>query len=347
MPLRLLLLWAAACQPPGGSQEAAYLSAQGEAFGAGWRVQWQPVDGADVPTVQAAVVDDLSAIDLHLSTWRDDSELAAVRRGPGRVPVSEETAIVVQAALDLAEITGGAYDPTVQPLMELWGLAGKRRDTWPTDAEIEAARAQVGHARVTVGHDATGAWVDAGGTALDVSSIAPGYAADRVLWTLAGMGVLDAYVDIGGEIRVAGRAPRGGPWRVGIEAPEVGSVPGSNPVGIVGLVNGGLATSGNYRTRYLLEGREVHHTMDPRTGRPSTASVLSATVVASDARTADGWATALMVLGEAGLPLAEAQPMVEAWLVLPGAHGPITRGTSGIGARLHPSAGMGAARPAP
>lgn len=336
---------AAAPSPDAGDD--AWRAVSGAAFGAGWKVQWREVGGAGVDPVQEAVVAALEDVDLHLSTWRDDSELAAVRRGPGPVPVSEETAHVVRRALELAALTGGAFDPTVQPLMELWGLAGEPRTTWPSPEELAAARGLVGWTRVEVGRGADGRpTVDAGGTALDVSAIAPGHAADRVAWTLAGLGVSDFYADVGGEIRVGGHSPRGGPWRVGVEAPDPDAAPGSTLIARVDVVDGAVATSGNYRTRYELDGRVVHHTMDPRTGEPSTARVLSATVLAPDAATADGWATALMVLGEEGLALVEAQPLVEAWLVVEGAQGMEARGTRGLGARLQPSASVGgSARP--
>lgn len=345
----LAILLAAGC---GGGQERPVASpgdegwraVAGQAFGAGWKVQWHEAPGAGPSEVQAAVQAVLEDVDLHLSTWRDDSELSAVRRGPGPVAVSEETAFVVREALALAATTGGAFDPTVQPLMELWGFTGPHRTAWPTPEELAAARAQVGWQRVVLGRDAEGRpTVDAGGTALDVSALAPGHAADRVLWTLTGLGVRDAYVDVGGEIAATGASPRGGPWRVGIERPDPEGAPGSALVARIDLIDAAVATSGNYRTRYTIGERVVHHTLDPRTGEPSAAPVLSATVIAPDARTADGWATALMVLGEDGLKLLEGHPLVEAWILLDGPSGPTPRGTAGVEARLAPSQTLGGA----
>lgn len=320
-----------ACGAPAAAPEP-YLTAEGRAFGAGWSVTWAPVEGVGPADVEHAAVGVLEAIDRELSTWRPDSELQAVRAGAGPVAVSGETAHVVGLSLALAERSGGAFDPTVQPLMELWGLHGTPRTTWPTDAEVEAARAAVGASRVAVAFDASGrATVDAGGTALDVSAIAPGYAADRLWFELVALGLADLYVDVGGEVRVQGVSGRGGPWRVGVERPVVGAEPGASLVATVTLSGGAVATSGNYRTRVTIDGRVVHHTMDPRTGRPSTAEVLSATVVAPTAADADGWATALMVLGEAGLALVDAQPGHEAWILVPGPDGaPVPRGTPGV-----------------
>jgi thiamine biosynthesis lipoprotein len=305
---------------------------EGRAFGAGWSVTWAPVEGVVAADVERVAVEVLEALDRELSTWRADSEIEAVRAGPGAVGVSGETAHVIGLALALAERSGGAFDPTVQPLMELWGLHGTPRTTWPTDAEVDAARARVGASRVRVAFDAAGgATVDAGGTALDVSAIAPGFAADRLWHELASLGLADLYVDVGGEVRVQGESGRGGPWRIGIERPEVGAAPGASLVATVALTGGAVATSGNYRTRVEVEGRVVHHTMDPRTGRPSTADVLSATVIAPTAAEADGWATALMVIGEPGLALVDAQPGHDAWILVPGPTGePVARGTPGV-----------------
>lgn len=187
-----------------------------------------------------------------------------------------------------------------------------------------------------VGPDDRGAMrVDAGGTALDLSAIAKGHGVDRVAHAVAALGALDVFVEIGGEVRTFGRSPRGTPWVVGIERPKAGSAPGRDLVATVAVSNAALATSGNYRTAFELEGRTVHHTLDPRTGLPSAARVLSASVLAPDCATADGWATALMVLGpDEGLPLIEARPELEAWLVLPGDDGPVSLGTPGFEARL-------------
>lgn len=306
----------------------------GQAFGTTWQVSW--TGAVDEAAVTAAVTEALETVDAAMSTWRDDSELMAVREGDGPVRVSAETAEVVRRGLALAEATGGAFDPTVQPLVEMWGFHGTPRAAWPTDDELAAARAQVGWERVQVRHDAAGAaTVDAGGTALDLSAIAKGHGVDRVAHAVAALGAVDVFVEIGGEVRTFGRSPRGTPWVVGVERPKAGGVPGRDLVATVAVSNAALATSGNYRTAFALDGRTVHHTLDPRTGLPSAARVLSASVLAPDCATADGWATALMVLGaDAGLPLIEARPELEAWLVVPGEEGPVSVGTTGFSARL-------------
>lgn len=315
--MRWLLLLLTACGAPQAVPATGYTRLAGEGLGTTWVVQWSDVPGVYDTAVREAVLAALRDVDEGMSTWRDDSDLARVRAREGPVAVREDTAFVVREALALAQATGGAFDPTVQPLVELWGFHGGPRQAWPDDEELAAARARVGWQRVSVVLDGGQATVDAGGTALDLSAIAKGHAVDRVLHAVAALGATDIFVEVGGEVRAAGRSPRGGPWTVGIEAPDPGGAPQAAVVATTALANAAMATSGNYRTAYALDGRPVHHTLDPRTGLPAKERVLSATVIAPDCRTADGWATAMMVLGTAGLPLIEARPMLDAWLVLP------------------------------
>ncbi len=265
-----------------------------------------------------------------MSTWRSDSELSAIRESLDPVDVSEATAAVVRQALWLSEQTGGAFDPTVQPLVELWGFHGTPLTVLPTPEEIEAAQTQVGWRRVQVSHVDGQAVVNGGGTALDLSAIAKGYAVDRVSLAISELGVGSHLVEIGGEIRVSGPGPGGGLWSVGVEAPLPGNVPGASLFGLVEVVNASVATSGNYRQSRTVQGVEVHHTLDPRTGRPATSGVGSATVIAPTCALADGLATALMVLGEEGLPLIEGMEGVEAGLIWVDASGSRMELTSGF-----------------
>jgi thiamine biosynthesis lipoprotein len=250
-----------------------------------------------------------------MSTWRDDSELSAVRRGPGPVSVSEETAFVVREALGVAKASGGAFDPTVQPLVELWGFPGAPRTTMPSDQELSAARSQVGWAKVKVSEEA-GQWtVDGGGTALDLSAIAKGHAVDRVSDALTGLGLTNHLVEVGGEVRGSGGGTTGFGWRVGVDHPDASSAPGSSLEAVIRLENLAMATSGNYRSAYVVEGETLGHTLDPRSGRPVTSDVLSATVVATDCRTADALATTLMVDPKWGMQLVKNRPDTEALLL--------------------------------
>jgi len=291
----------------------------GEALGTTWTVKWVEPALAGDAAVEEAVTSTLAEVDRAMSTWRDDSDLSRIRAATGPVVVAEETAFVVASALALARETDGAFDPTVEPLMELWGFHGTARETLPTEAEIETARARVDYRRVRVGRDEAGRpTVDGGGTALDLSAIAKGHAVDRVSRALSDLGVADHMVEVGGEVRAQGRGPSGPLWKVGVDLPREGLMPGTALADVVVVTNAAVATSGNYRQTHRIAGTEVHHTMDPRTGRPAASPVASATVVAEDCRTADGVATALMVLDpDEGLRLVEAHPDLEALLLVP------------------------------
>jgi len=305
---------------------------RGEALGTTWTVKWVGEDRTS--EVQDAAIAALGEVDAAMSTWRDDSDLARIRAGSGPVEVRPETAVVVAEALGLAEMTGGAFDPTVQPLVELWGFHGAPRSTLPTPDEVEQARAGVGWDRVVVAWSPDGrAHVDGGGTALDLSAIAKGHAVDRVSTAISRLGLGDHMVEVGGEVRVHGHRVDGGLWRVGVDRPVVGLAPGRELAAVVAVTNAGVATSGNYRNAVVIEGRRLGHTLDPRTGYPVSTEVASATVVAPDCRTADGLATALMVLPiERGVALAEGLPGVEALVLVDG--GATARSTTGMEALL-------------
>lgn len=303
---------------------------RGEGLGTTWIVRWAVEEGVSLSHVQDAVVGALTEVDAGMSTWRDDSELSAVRRGPGAVAVSEDTAFVTEEALRVAAATRGAFDPTVQPLMEAWGLHGGRKPAVPDEAELAAARAQVGWQRVRVSRGEGGhAQIDAGGAALDLSAIAKGHAVDRVALAVSALGVADVFVEIGGEVRAHGTRPRGGVWTIGVEAPIEGAAQGDNVLGRLRVSNHAVATSGNYRTTVRDGDRVIHHTMDPRTGAPAVNLVRSATVIAPDCRSADAWATALMVLGPEGMAHIDARPELEAWLLVEAEDGELVGHESG------------------
>jgi thiamine biosynthesis lipoprotein len=309
-----------ACAESGTPDEVppALYEVGGRAFGSGWVVRWLGPPGAEVEgEVRARAEGVLATVDAGVSTWRDDSELSVARTTGGPTRVSPDTAASVRLALDLAERSGGAFDPTVQPLMELWGFQGPAREVAPSPEELSSALAKVGWQKVRIGKDPEGFWLDTAGTALDLSAVAPGYAADRIHDELSALGLASVYVNVGGEIRTSGPGPRGPFWRVGIDYPATEARPGQDLALVLPVVNAAVATSGNYRNTRLVDGRVVAHTMDPRTGMPAATSVASVTVVAPFAGVADGLATAMMVLGpEAGAPVLQAYPGTAAWFLL-------------------------------
>lgn len=243
-------------------------------------------------------------VERSMSTYDDESELSRFNRAAvgEPFPASASLLAVAAAATRLAEETGGAFDPTVAPLVALWGFGAGASPAavLPTAAEVRAARETVDYRRLGVRPQAS-ALVKRAPLALDLSAVAKGYAVDQAAAMLAATGC-DAYlVEVGGELRVAGGGPGGRPWRIGVESPG-----GGEPIAVLAVFEGAVATAGNYRQTRSMGGQRVSHVIDPRSGRPVAHALASVTVVAPTALAADGYATALLVLGpEAGRRFAE------------------------------------------
>lgn len=245
----------------------------------------------------------LIGINRLMSTYDPESELSRFNKSDSTewFPVSEETASVTASALGLAADSGGAYDPTVGPLVNLWGFGpGKRREQPPTDEEISSVRASIGHELVETRLDPPALRKQTPGVYLDLSSIAKGHGVDAVAELLLEAGVEAFMVEIGGEVRTLGRKPGGKPWRIGVEKVDAlmsGSEGRPSLQRVVELVGRSMATSGDYRNYFEHEGVRYSHTIDPTTGRPVDHDLATVTVVAETCRDADGLATALLVLG--------------------------------------------------
>ncbi len=272
----------------------------------------------------------LAEVDGQMSTFDSGSELAAFNRAPrGQpVPISAAVVEVVDAAKAVAEQTGGAFDPTVAPLVALWGFgAADVPEAVPTEAQIQAALGSVGYRKLVSRLDPPSLEKHAPLT-LDLSAIAKGYAVDQLAEVLQAAGCRAYLIELGGELRVAGTSPGGGPWRLGVESP---AGEGHLAPAIV-LRRGAVATSGDYRQYRERGGVRISHLIDPRTGRPVAHRLASVTVVAETTLFADAYATALMVLGEdAGLRFAEQNGLAALFVVR----------TNRLQGKLSPAAGDG------
>jgi thiamine biosynthesis lipoprotein len=253
----------------------------------------------------------LAEIDRQMSTYRSDSELSRfnVERSRDWFPVSADTAQVVAAARRISEQTSGALDVTVGPLVRLWhfgprdaAAADKRRQP-PSADSVDKAREAIGFAKLDVRIEPPALRKEFANLEVDLSSIAPGYAVDRVAAMLSARGMENYMVEIGGEVRTLGARVDGAPWRVGIERPLTNrremllSIP---------LVDAAIATAGDYRKFFETNGRRYSHIIDPASGQPVDHGLGSVTVVAETCVDADGWDTALLVLGpERGYACAE------------------------------------------
>ena len=255
--------------------------------------------------VDRALRSTLDRLEGLMSTWDPDSELSRFNRSTSLDPftVAPETFEVFKWSLEVGRATGGALDVTIGPLVDAWGFGpGARRQTAPTDDEIERLLAATGPGRVELDPAAVTVRKTRADVQCDLSSVVPGYAADRIARVLADRGFTDFLIDVGGEVLARGRSQAGTPWQVAIERPELHGDAIQLQVPLSDLA---ITTAGDYRKYREINGQRVAHILDPRTGRPLAHRLASVTVVDALAVRADAFDTALMVLGtDAGMALA-------------------------------------------
>ena len=267
-----------------------------------------PIDDA-VRTKLAKLIEvELAAINRAMSTYDPRSELSEFNKREDLrwVPASRGLVEVLDNALRISTATQGAFDVTVGPLVDVWGFGPQYRTRRvPNDEVIEQVRDSVDYRHVQTDPSAGAIRKRHSRTQLDLSAIAKGYGVDRVAMILDRQGVHDYLVEIGGELRARGATAAARPWRVGIERP----VEGRHVLGeIVALENRAIATSGTTMDFFEQDGRHYSHCIDPKTGRPVEHPPMAVSVVADTAMEADGWATALLVLGpERGYSLARSR----------------------------------------
>ena len=259
---------------------------------------------------------ELAAINRAMSTYDVRSELSEFNKqqDPGWVPASPGLLEVLESASRISAATWGAFDVTVGPLVELWGFGPQYRPRRvPNDAEIERVRKRVGYQRVQTNPSTGAIRKTRSHTQVDLSAIAKGYGVDRVAMILDRHRVDSYLVEIGGEFRAKGTTAAGRPWRVAIEKPvearhSLGEIPRETLGEVIVLENRAIATSGTTIDFFEHGGRRYSHSIDPGTGRPVEHPPMAVSVVADTTMEADGWATALLVLGpEQGYSLAQAR----------------------------------------
>jgi thiamine biosynthesis lipoprotein len=258
---------------------------------------------------------EMSRLELLLSCTESSSEVTIINRaaGEGPVQVGPETAEVIEKAIHYARLSEGAFDPTIGPLLDIWGFRGEANRV-PEPVEIEAAAALVDYSLMENDYAAGKVFLPSSGMALDLGGIAKGYIVDRGLELLARSGIGHALLNAGGDIGILGPKPDGSPWRIGVKHPRRDD----ELIAVISwLKKGAVVTSGDYERFFEEDGERYHHILDPRTGYPAR-NLLSATVVAPTAIEADALSTALFVMGpQRGLELVESLPGVEAILVTP------------------------------
>ncbi|WP_170763164.1 FAD:protein FMN transferase [Ruegeria lacuscaerulensis] len=261
----------------------------------------------DEDALAASVEETLAEVNAKMSNWDPNSEVSTFSASTSTEPVqvSDEFATVIAAANEVHEKSGGTFDVTLGPLIELWGFGPRKpEDPVPSDIEIQAALDSVGQSRLLKLDRENGILSKSdAGVGINLSAIAKGYGIDAVAGTLRDAGIENYMVEIGGDLVTMGDNDKGEAWRIGIEKPEAGA---QNLQLIVELEDRGMATSGDYKNFFEQDGVRYSHIIDPTTGRPITHRTTSVTVLADNAMMADAWATAMLALGqEKGLELAE------------------------------------------
>jgi thiamine biosynthesis lipoprotein len=322
--------------PAGAARAANVVSLGGAAMGTGWSVRFVPPPPMVVADVERAIAAELDLIIRQMSTWIDDSDISRFNRAApdSQHVLSAEFATVLRCALDVAAKSGGAYDPTIGALVDLWGFGPRgRRESVPAGDEIVVAMSRGGWQRLPF-DPVTGRAGQPGGLQIDLSSIAKGYAVDRVAERLSALGIADHLVEIGGELRGHGTKPGGAPWWVALEQPQAAPGKSANgaaslPETIVALHGLSVATSGDSQRRFEIGGEVFSHTLDPRSGNPVSARLASVTVLHPCCMLADVWATALTVLGsDEGFKMACALGFAARFVL---------RGTAGLEERMTPA----------
>lgn len=281
-----------------GGTKSDFVTLTGEAQGTTFTIKYRDAQRRDLSREVDSV---LKVIDRSLSLWVEGSTVNVFNAAVDTFSSADAHFRVVYAmSLDLWRGTGGAFDPTVLPLVRAWGLGREGRAALDTTA-VDSIMAFVGMDRFAAWHEQ----VQDGlvmrfrkfdpRVHFDPNGIAQGYTVDVVTHLLEQAGITDLMVEIGGEVRAKGRNESGQPWAIQIDKPVEGEAHVRQTV--VPLADRALATSGNYRKYIEAGGRRYGHTIDPRTGRPSMNALLSATVIAADCATADALATALLVMG--------------------------------------------------
>jgi thiamine biosynthesis lipoprotein len=269
-----------------------------------------PPASLDSARLRATIDDVLAQIDRSMSGYRSDSEVARFNASASTqwYEVSGDLAALAQAALDISEKSGGAFDITVAPLVAAWGFgpAGEPK-VLPNVEQLAQLGASVGYRKLHVQLDPPALRKDVAELSIDLDGIAPGFAVDRLAARLEALHAENFMIDIGGEIRARGHNAHGDPWHIAIERPVDTQ---RAPYAGVWLNGASVSTSGEYRDYYERDGHRYSHTIDPRTRQPLDRAPGSVVVIAASTTLADGWATALNVLGpHEGLMLAAKKHM--------------------------------------
>jgi thiamine biosynthesis lipoprotein len=238
----------------------------------------------------------LYEIDYKISAFKDYSEISKINANSGIFfqKVSPDTFLLIKKAVEYSELLEGTFDPTIRPLVELWGIGTKDADI-PSKENIEKSLNLVNYKNIILDEKNCAVKLEVEKQKIDLGGIAKGYAADEVKSIFENNSIRNAIIDLGGNIFVLGGKADGSSWKVGIQDPlrERGTF-----VGALSLKNKSVVTSGNYERYFIMDGRRYHHIINPVTGYPSEGDIISATIISDKSIDGDGLSTGIYILGK-------------------------------------------------
>ena len=281
---------------------AETLKLNGQTMGSYYAITIDGATESNAAEIQTKIDAVLADVNRQMSTWDLDSEISRFNQSESTdwFPVSPGFAEVVLESIRLHKVTDGAFDPTVAPLIDLWGFGAKRPESFPSQEAIDLARSKTGMQFIDVQAEPPSIRKTRSDLTLNLSAVAPGHGTDRLSQQLTKLGYPSHVVDISGEVRTGTFKANGEKWRVGVESPfgEIHRV--------IECAEVSVSTSGNYRNYFEYKGVRYSHTIDPATGQPMINPPASVSVLSDSCMTADGLATGLMVMGiERGLQFAK------------------------------------------
>jgi len=303
----LLLLSGISCK-----EQVEFSSFNGFAQGTTYSVVFEDNDKIEISDLKTNVEKILYDFDMSLSIYQDSSVVSRINRDEDVLPDTFFIEAFTKSK-EISQITSGAFDITVGPLVEAWGFGPDAAKSF-TEPIRDSLMNFIGMDKVKIRNGMV--YKADPRIRLDFNAIAQGYSVDILSRYLKSIGIKRHLVEIGGEVRVCG--DKGGVlWRIGIDRPEDNNMmPGEDLQAIISLKDRSLATSGNYRKFYIEDGVKYSHTIDPKTGYPARNRLLSATIIADDCATADGIATACMVMGQdRTIAFLNLHPEFEAYLI--------------------------------
>lgn len=278
-----------ACVP---MNRGEYHNVQGFTQGTTYSITYQHPSLVDL---HAQIDSVLRVFDSSLNTYDSTSIISRINKNEPGVRTDSMFRVVFREASRVYQITGGAFDITLAPLINAWGFGSGQQLDLDT-AMVDSLLQYVGMDKIVLAGDQvvkSDPHVE-----LNVNAIAQGYSVDILAAYLEGLGCRNYMVEVGGEIRTRGVNSMGNFWRIGVDRPEMGNtIPGSQLQVIINMHDRSLATSGNYRKFYEKDGIMITHTIDPGTGFPRASNLLSVSILCDDCITADAYATACMVMG--------------------------------------------------